>query len=334
MKIMNKATREATDEIRKTPVSDLPSTDQIPAGSLIHLVTKSSDGGYHSKKMLVEVFQDKTYLAVDNTFKVYYHCLHDHGQSSTTESFRKMAERLVEAEKAPELAKVTKSDNVGPSRTTVEMGSDFAELESAKFVEHVNYDFEVVSRYVLLVEEELNEGLEGLTDAVNGVDYLFQSKMRLTTRDSKGDVVSKSVMHDTSVDESLVQMKIDEGNRISNEWEVPATGNLVIWGWLDSSGVLNNKALPSCYCSIQAKIQNLGGEAAQWETVAVQPVIPAKTFTYVGFNLAVHQGLTIRVKTGFAVGAKSGQFSNEQDGYDTLADSTVNGFKCQVYSRQ
>jgi hypothetical protein len=42
----------------------------------------------------------------------------------------------------------------------------------------------------------------------------------------------------------------------------------------------------------------------------------------------------IRARTGFTVGAKSSQFSNEQDGNDTLSNSTANGFKCMIFSNK
>jgi hypothetical protein len=121
-------------------------------------------------------------------------------------------------------------------------------------------------------------------------------------------------------------MHIEPGNKISNEWICPATGNLVVFGWLDSSEALNNKAIPSCYCVIEANI-NMG-----WEIISAQPVIPAKSITYVGFNLPVKKDLIIRARTGFTCGAKSSQYSNDQDGNDTLSNSVPNGFRCLIYS--
>jgi hypothetical protein len=63
-------------------------------------------------------------------------------------------------------------------------------------------------------------------------------------------------------------------------------------------------------------------------------VTPAKNITYVGFNVLVKKDLVIRARTGFVCGVKSGQFPNQQDGYDTLANSTANGFKCIIYSNK
>lgn len=109
-----------------------------------------------------------------------------------------------------------------------------------------------------------------------------------------------SVKNGTTVDDDACQMEISQGNRVSNEWFVPDTGNLVIYGWIDSSEALNSKAIPSSFCAVEGRINN------KWEILAVQPVIPAKSITYVGFNLLVKKGLVIRIRTGFSVGAKSG----------------------------
>jgi len=88
---------------------------------------------------------------------------------------------------------------------------------------------------------------------------------------------------------------------------------------------LNNKATPSAFCVIEGNINK------NWEIISVCPVTPAKSMTYVGFNLMVKKGLTIRARTGFVCGVKSSQFANQQDGYDTLANSKANGFKCMIY---
>ena len=102
----------------------------------------------------------------------------------------------------------------------------------------------------------------------------------------------------------------------------------MIYGWLDSSECLNNKATPSAFCVIEGNINK------NWEIISVCPVAPAKSITYVGFNLMVKKGLVIRARTGFICGVKSGQFPNEQDGYDTLANSKANGFKCMIYKKE
>ena len=141
-------------------------------------------------------------------------------------------------------------------------------------------------------------------------------------------VTDDTINHNQTENDDYCQMYIESGNKISNEWTCPDTGNLVIYGWLDSSTCLNNKATPSAFCVIEGYIND------NWEIISVCPVMPAKTITYVGFNLLVKKNLTIRARTGFVCGVKSSQFANQQDGYDTLANSRANGFKCMIYKQE
>lgn len=157
--------------------------------------------------------------------------------------------------------------------------------------------------------------------------------MRFHTTDQNGEYSKISVNHLKNENYPHCQMKIEYGNKISNTWQCPASGNLVVYGWLDSSQLLNNKAIQRAYCVIEGLI-NPSDSGDNWEIISVQPVIPAKTITYVGFNLLVREGLVIRARTGFTVGNGSGNFANEQDGNDTLSNSVPNGFKCMIYSSE
>lgn len=209
-------------------------------------------------------------------------------------------------------------------------------LKDTPFEEHINYDFTVLCKYLEHRIEDVNGQVQGLYTKFNTLDCYFDGEMKITTdrkvRDSQGnediEETSESVNHIKNVDDDYCQMSIAEGNKISNTWVCRETGNLVVYGWLDSSAALNNKAIPSSYCVLEG---NINGD---WEIIGVQTVIPAKSITYVGFNALVHQGLQIRVRTGFLVGPKSSQYPNEQDGYDTLANAKANGFKCQIYSKK
>lgn len=204
---------------------------------------------------------------------------------------------------------------------------DKIDFTESNFIEHVNYDFSVLRRYIVKKDNELQEEIDGILTDLFDLDYLFKSKMNITTTNKDSEIIHDSVNHKKSENDDVCQLSIRNGNKISsNTWTVPETGSLVMYGWLDSSEALNNKAIPSSYCVVEAMINEA------WEIIGVQSVIPAKTLTYVGFTLPVRKGLVIRVRTGFTVGAKSGQYSNEQDGYDTLSNSTPNGFKCQIFS--
>ena len=319
MKIINQTYRnqtQVTSEAR-TSISELPLTTELVPESLIHIVQykdeTESGKRYESMKMEIGTFENKVYEAVQNTFHHEYWDLHGHDDDGGMSpfSFKDMLDYL--GDDAPE---------------SIDQWYDGSPEEKVKvnFVKHVNYDFELLRRYIVKKDNELGSEINGIKGKLDELDCMFTREMALFTTTEDGSTTNRSVNNSTNVDDDFCQMSIKSGNKISNEWKVPATGNLVINGWLDSSAVLNNKATASAFCVIEANIN------AKWEIIGVQGVQPFKNITYVGFTLPVKSGLIIRARTGFTVGNKSGQFSNEQDGFDTLSNSTPNGFKCMVFS--
>ena len=325
MKIMNATPRiVGLDEvIQKTPISDLPNTANLIDESLIHIVEYIEGQGtgavYDSKKMTIGQLKQKMYESVQNTLKTSYldtHCKKDGGTHELTHeeegcpegmSFKDLIAYLADSEIAP---------------------IEVSESAIDGFVKHIYYDFDVLKRYVVKKDQEIESRLDQIDIDISSIDCFFDSTMTFTTTDERGDTTHESVNHEKTENENYCQMSISEGNKISNVWTAPETGNLVVYGWLDSEKALNNRSIPSSYCVLEAKING------QWEIISVQTVIPAKSITYVGFNVLVKKGLDVRVRTGFNVGAKSYQTSNEQDGFDTLANNTANGFKCMIYSKK
>lgn len=297
MKILNATTRDTESPIQITPVSELPDLRELAEQSLIHIIHHTADNKYESRKMEVQIFEQKVYEAVNNLFKVrYWHTqmpVDEEGQKPNTHR------------------------NTEPYKSIIEyLGSDAPKdvyLLENSFVEHVNYDFELLRRYVDKLNEGISDRIHAINDTLSILDCYFDREMIVTTTklDNDGKVVktNDSVNHLKTENDKYCQMEIKEGNKISNDWTVPHGGNLVIYGWLDSSSALNTKAISTSFCVIEAQIKHESRpNDYNWEIIAVQPVIPAKTITYVGFNLLVHEGLVIRARTGFTVGAKSGQY--------------------------
>ena len=343
MKILNQTYREVRENetpISKTYISDLSLATELDPGSLIHIVQLIPNTGistppmYESMKMEIATFQNKVYEAVQNTLKTAYwdthlgdavdgKAVHDHAEGANRpkgSSFREMVEYLRGKDE-------TKKDT---SDTTVYAPVEVDEPGVDGFVKHIYYDFDVLKRYMVLKDDNIQDEIERIQEDMVFLDCYFEPNMKIHTthKDANGiiEYTNDSVNHLKNENDTYCQMSIQEGNRISNEWTTPAQGNLVVYGWLDSSACLNNKAIPSAFCVLEADINE------NWEILAVQPVTPAKNITYVGFNVMVKEGLVLRVRTGFNVGAKSGGYSNENDGYDTLANITPNGFKCQIFS--
>lgn len=319
MKILNQTTKDATYPFPTTSLYELPLTVEMIPESYIHIV-QQEDGGYSSKKMSIQTFNNKVYQSVNNTFKVDYWREHNHYRPNP-ETGRYDDGNSVKEEDGEEYSFIRMIEHLG-SEAPERIG-----FTETNFVKHLNYDFSVLRRYVVKRNLELQDEIDNAMYNVSELDCMFQGRMAITTTNKDNETTHDSVNHKKSENDRTCQLQIKEGNKIStNNWTVPETGNLVMYGWLDSSSALNNKAIPSSYCVVEASINGV------WEIIGVQPVIPEKTLTYVGFTLPVRKGLVIRVRTGFNVGAKSGQYSNEQDGYDTLSNSTPNGFKCQVFS--
>ena len=321
MKILNQKTKTADYPFQTTSVYELEPTSDLFPESYIHIVQLIGQG-YSSRKMKIGGFTSKVYQAVNNTFKVEYWRLHNHVSPAEDENVDR-------EEDTQEYSFVKMIEYLNSDGSDIH-APDKIDFTKSKFVDHVNYDFAILRRYVVRKYSELQDNIDKNKIRIDELDYMFASNMTITTTGRNNTVIHDSVNHKNGENEDqwdACQLEIKDGNKISTKtWFVPETGMLVAYGWLDSSEALNNKAIPSSYCVLEGKINGT------WEIIGVQSVVPAKTLTYVGFTLPVKKGLEIRARTGFTVGVKSGQFGNETDGYDTLSNSTPNGFKCQVFS--
>ena len=344
MKIINKTRSDIANEessIQKTPISDLEETSALPDGSLIHIVVnetaiRGDEPSYTSKKMLVETFKQKIYDSVQNTLKTGYWDTHEKGETTHIQYEGDDLEERPKGTSFVDLVKYLEAKDklregagtIYPIYTPEEVPED----DPNGFIDHIYYDFDLIKRYMVVKDGDIELDINNLKDAARELDCYFAPTMKFATTalDNNVEVVvsSDTINHDLTDNDTYCQMSIESGNKISNEWTCPESGNLVIYGWLDSSACLNNKATPSAFCVIEGNINK------NWEIISVCPVTPAKSITYVGFNLIVKKGLVIRARTGFICGVKSGQFPNEQDGYDTLANSKANGFKCMIYLNQ
>ena len=339
MKIVNKTyqdVREGESTIQKTPVTNLPDATELPYGSLIHVVTKLSNGNYESKKMTTDVFKQKVYDAVQNTFKTSYWDTHELKEDKTPSDKHDQVEdpngdRPEGTSFADLLSFLDDKDKLTTGNIKY-VPEEVSETDPNGFIDHLYYDFDLIKRYMVVKDGDIEADIALLKNQGDELGCYFAPTMRFATTalDNNVEVVvsSETVNHNLTENDTYCQMSIESGNKISNEWTCPESGNLVIYGWLDSSACLNNKATPSAFCVIEGNINK------NWEILSVCPVTPAKSITYVGFNLMVKKGLTIRARTGFICGVKSSQFPNEQDGYDTLANSKANGFKCMIYTKE
>jgi hypothetical protein len=339
MKIINKTYRDVGSSeypIQKTPISELQTATDLPYGSLIHIVKKIDEKNYESQKMTTDTFKQKIYDAVQNTLKTSYWDTHELKEDKTPSDKHDQGEDpngdRPEGTSFSDLLSFLDDKDKLTTGNIKYVPEEVYDTDPNGFVDHLYYDFDLIKRYMVVKDGDIETDLSKLGERVDELDCYFATTMRFATTalDNNIEVVvtSDTLNHDLTENDTYCQMSIESGNKISNEWTCPASGNLVIYGWLDSSACLNNKATPSAFCVIEGNINE------KWEIISVCPVTPAKSITYVGFNLMVKQGLVIRARTGFICGVKSSQFPNQQDGYDTLANSRANGFKCMIYLKE
>ena len=342
MKIVNRTYRDVIGtepSFQKTTITDLPETQELLDGSLMHVAVKvDENNNYESMRISTDNFKQKIYESVMNTLRTKYWDTHEYNNQKREPSKKHDViegpdsrpagtsfKDLLDYLKEKDADKPTSDKNVYAPE-------EVPEQDPNGFIDHIYYDFDLLKRYMVVRDNDIENGISETIALSNELDCYFTDSMTLYTTDEDNNVeIVDSVDSDDgdlTENDTYCQMKIEPGNRISNEWQCPNTGNLVVYGWLDSSKCLNNKATPSAFCVLEGMIDD------DWRVISAQPVNPAKSITYVGFNLLVKEGLTIRARTGFDVGAKSGQYSNEQDGFGTLSNNTPNGFKCVIYARK
>jgi hypothetical protein len=340
MKIINKTYRdvgEGESPIQKTPITELQTATDLTYGSLIHIVTKNADDKYESQKMTTDTFKQKIYDAVQNTFKTSYWDTHELKEDKTPSDKHDQGEDpnrdRPEGTSFADLLSFLDGKDKRTTGNIKYVPEEVSDTDPNGFVDHLYYDFDLIKRYMVVKDSDIEKNINTINGNIDELGCLFSTEMDYATTKLNNNLQETIVTSDTigqelGENDNYCQMSIESGNKISNEWTCPASGNLVVYGWLDSSDCLNNKATPSAFCVIEGNING------NWEIISACPVTPAKSITYVGFNLTVKKGLVIRARTGFICGVKSSQFPNQQDGYDTLSNSKANGFKCMIYSNK
>lgn len=106
-----------------------------------------------------------------------------------------------------------------------------------------------------------------------------------------------------------VRLKFEHPNNLkqTDEAIVDTTGQLVMWGWLADNG---NVPAELAWVRLEALVKVDSDE--KWVPIQVQPWIQgtkSKILQYVGFNVNVHKGLKLKVRTGFDVNLENGAFS-------------------------
>lgn len=125
-------------------------------------------------------------------------------------------------------------------------------------------------------------------------------------------------------------MAFFQDKKLSTTYVCKETGILSIYGWLDSTNVANSKYLPTAWCALKGKMRAASTQQERWEILQVQPVTPAKQFTYVSFCIPVQKGLEVQLELGFVPGTASGRYDRNKVP-ESLANTVPNAFLGGVY---
>lgn len=189
----------------------------------------------------------------------------------------------------------------------------------------------------LIMNSRVNE-IEDRLDGFNNSKPAFGPKMNFdttisiitetgeTTSSHRTETMTHAYQNPASgVNSDGFVLSFNKGNRVTNTLTCEKDGMLVLYGWVDSSGVPNVRYLPTAWCALEGNI------SGSWEILNLQPVIPAKQFSYVGFSIPVVEGLVVRCELGFIPGEASGRYDRTV-APTSLANVRPNAFLGGVFS--
>ncbi len=113
-------------------------------------------------------------------------------------------------------------------------------------------------------------------------------------------------------------------NYRSDTWKATHSGIFTCWGWVD----MHTDAQPGNNCEAWVALEGLIND--KWSILQVQPFDKhnGETISYVGFTFPVHEGLVMRITTGFRVGSNSGKYQQKNG---SLANHVANCFVGGIY---
>ena len=185
------------------------------------------------------------------------------------------------------------------------------------------------------VYEFTKESLPILIAPKSGFDTLYISEAGHTAEyhDPENAIKKETVPHDAYI------FTINNSSTQSNEWEAPASGWFTCFGWL-SEFATGSVANYQRWVALEGNLNGnmpvdpaTGERPPNWCILQLQPFIPNTYISYVGFGVPVKKGLMLRIKTGFAVGASSGNYAmSNLNTRSSLANHIANAFVGGVYS--
>ena len=157
--------------------------------------------------------------------------------------------------------------------------------------------------------------------------YFSEGEQHITTYSGPQDAIKKeTVPHDAYI------FAIPNSGTVSNKWTVPWSGWFTCFGWLSefSEGAVANYQR---WVALEGNINGSTGGKDNWCILQLQPFIPSPYISYVGFGVPVRKDLQLRIRTGFAVGASSGNYAMSNiNTRSSMANHIPNAFVGGIYS--
>lgn len=164
---------------------------------------------------------------------------------------------------------------------------------------------------------------------------VYKSEAGHTTEysEQKNAIKKETVPHDAFI------FTIPNSGTESNEWEAPQSGWFTCFGWLSefsNGAVANYQRWVVLEGNINSSLPvnpSTNKRPANWCILQLQPFSPSPYISYVGFGVPVRKGLKMRIRTGFAVGASSGNYAMSNiNTRSSMANHIANAFVGGIYS--
>ena len=136
-------------------------------------------------------------------------------------------------------------------------------------------------------------------DALENISMYIGSKSNYTAAVTADSIVLNP--------EHILKLYFNDKAQVTNEVEIPKSGNLVMYGWLADNGNIDTA---TAWVALEGKVNE------SWIIIQLQPWILGnkhENLQYVGFNCPVAKGMKIRVATGFMLNYSNSTYQNRKN---------------------
>lgn len=163
---------------------------------------------------------------------------------------------------------------------------------------HSKYNLSTDSLVTINENIKTNEDrIDTLSSSVNSLSTSVDDISRVIPSWSISDITTYIAPEETNkvVGKDFLIMNFSEGKTYSSEETTSKTGNLFCYGWLTAPKTLDPAR---AWVAVEANVRGT------WIMIGLQPWVignKSSVMQYVGFNVPVQKGMSIRISTGFQI---------------------------------